>query len=319
MNVPVDDHDKRGGARLSIGALARASGVPAATIRTWERRYGFLAAARKPSGHRLYSLEDVPRVRRVAELIARGVRAAEAVSASEGAFDPLFVAEGSRIEPPVGVGAAFDLERERAVLLEAVKAFDAVMLSRRLVIAWGQLGALRFVRDCVHPLLVEVGTRWAAKGLGIRHEHFVSERVQDVMRTLRLPLEDEARGPRVVLATLPGEAHALGLHMVALLLNAAGCRVLMLGPDLPIEEIAGVAGQQQASAVGIGVSASSDAARSRASLLALRRALARDIGLVVGGSGAPAMTEQVEVLATLDDAHAWARRLNEPGGRHRGG
>jgi hypothetical protein len=170
MTVSVGEHDEPGAARLSIGALARAAGVPAATIRTWERRYGFLSASRKPSGHRLYTLEDVPRVRRVAELIARGVRAAEAVGASEGAFDPLF----GQVSSPVGVGATFDVERERAVLLDAVQAFDATTLARRLVIAWGHLGALRFVRDCVHPLLVEIGDRWASGALGVRHEHFVA-------------------------------------------------------------------------------------------------------------------------------------------------
>src|SRR5262249_22004901 len=155
-------------------------------------------------------------------LIARGVRAAEAVNASEGAFDPLFGAT-----TPVAVGAAFDVEREREILLDAVQAFDATTLARRRVIACGHLGALRCVRDCVQPLLEEIGERWASGVLGVRHEHFVSERLEDVMRTLRLPLDEEARGARVVLSTLPGEAHVLGLHMVALLLNAAGCRVVM--------------------------------------------------------------------------------------------
>jgi len=304
----VSDDDKPGAARLSIGALAKAAGVPAATIRTWERRYGFLSASRKPSGHRLYGLDDVPRVRRVAELIARGVRAAEAVSAAEGAFDPVFGAP-----PPtaaaVGVGASFDGEREIARLLDAVVAFDATTLAHRLVLAWGHLGALRFVRDCVSPLLEEVGERWAGGTLGVRHEHFVSERLEDVMRTLRLPLDQEARGPRVVLATLPGEAHALGLHMVALLLNAVGCRVVMLGPDLPVDEIADAAREQAAVAVGVSVSISMAPARAAELLEDLRRVLEPDVGLVVGGVGAPAPVAGVEALATLDEAYAWARGL----------
>jgi len=309
----VNDDDKPGAARLSIGALAKAAGVPAATIRTWERRYGFLSASRKPSGHRLYALDDVPRVRRVAELIARGVRAAEAVSAAEGAFDPVFGAPAA-----VGVGATFDVERELERLLEAVAAFDARTLAHRLVVAWGHLGALRFLRDCVHPLLEEVGERWAAGTLGVRHEHFVSERLEDVMRTLRLPLDEEARGPRVVLATLPDEEHALGLHMVALLLNAAGCRVVMLGPDLPVDEIAGAAREQSATAVGISVSVSMATARAAALLAELRRALAPDVGLVAGGAGAPMPGGGIETVASLDEAYEWARRLANGAGRGSG-
>jgi len=37
----------------------------------------------------------------------------------------------------------------------------------------------------------------------------LSGRVGDLLRTYRLPFEERARGPLVVLATLPGEMHAL--------------------------------------------------------------------------------------------------------------
>ena len=57
------DSDSRGArlgtepaARLSIGALARASYIPVTTLRTWERRYGYPVAERKPSGHPLHFL-----------------------------------------------------------------------------------------------------------------------------------------------------------------------------------------------------------------------------------------------------------------------
>src|SRR5678815_3207470 len=74
---------------LSIGALSAATGIPIDTIRTWERRYGFPVPVRKPSGHRVYPLSLIPRLRRAAQAIARGHRAAEVVPASERALDAL--------------------------------------------------------------------------------------------------------------------------------------------------------------------------------------------------------------------------------------
>ena len=44
---------------LSIGELARRTGVPAGTLRSWERRYGVPHPARAVSGHRRYSDADV--------------------------------------------------------------------------------------------------------------------------------------------------------------------------------------------------------------------------------------------------------------------
>lgn len=64
---------------ISIGALSRASGIPVPTLRTWERRYGYPTPVRKPSGHRLYPLSGVARLRRMAEAIHLGHRVGDLV------------------------------------------------------------------------------------------------------------------------------------------------------------------------------------------------------------------------------------------------
>lgn len=50
---------------LSISDLAERSGVPAATLRSWELRYGFPEPTRLTGGHRRYSEYDVEAVRAV--------------------------------------------------------------------------------------------------------------------------------------------------------------------------------------------------------------------------------------------------------------
>ena len=46
-----------------------------------------------------------------------------------------------------------------------------------------------------------------------------------------------AGGPRVLLTTLPGEPHGLGLLMVEALLTLDGCRCLSLGVQTPPGDI----------------------------------------------------------------------------------
>lgn len=58
----------------TIGSVARMVGVPAATIRTWEERYGVLQPERTAGGHRLYSRDQVEQIRFVAKQIERGVQ-----------------------------------------------------------------------------------------------------------------------------------------------------------------------------------------------------------------------------------------------------
>ncbi len=55
-------------ARLRSGTAARLSGVPVATLRVWERRYGVVAAPKTPTGQRLYSSHDVQRLRLLKQL-----------------------------------------------------------------------------------------------------------------------------------------------------------------------------------------------------------------------------------------------------------
>lgn len=62
----------------SISAVATMIGVPAATLRTWEERYGIIVPTRSQGGHRLYSRDDVERLRFVAERVAEGLAPADA-------------------------------------------------------------------------------------------------------------------------------------------------------------------------------------------------------------------------------------------------
>ncbi len=62
----------------SISAVARMLGVPVATIRTWEDRYGVVVPDRSSSGHRLYRREQVAQLRFVRTCMADGGTAADA-------------------------------------------------------------------------------------------------------------------------------------------------------------------------------------------------------------------------------------------------
>ena len=62
----------------SIGAVARMLGVPTATIRTWEERYGLVVPERSPGGHRLYTRDQVEQLRFVLRHVERGLQPADA-------------------------------------------------------------------------------------------------------------------------------------------------------------------------------------------------------------------------------------------------
>jgi DNA-binding transcriptional MerR regulator len=66
---------------LTLKAVSRRTGIPAATLRTWEYRYGFMRPKRSPSGYRLYSEEEIARIERVKYLVGQGIRIGAAMKA----------------------------------------------------------------------------------------------------------------------------------------------------------------------------------------------------------------------------------------------
>lgn len=292
---------------LSIGALSRAVDIPVATLRTWERRYGYPVAERKPSGHRVYPLSVVPRLRRVAEALQRGSRAAEALTASEAELASLLrtVPPPSGAAPSPGSGPATEEAAGNDDLLHAVASLDRATLTQVLTADWARLGPVEFLERRIAPLLREVGDAWADGRLDVAAEHFVSESVGDLLRSLRLPFDERASGPLVLLATLPDEQHALGLQMAALVLAVSGCRVCNLGANVPVEQIATHAAQLGARAVAISLSSTLAESRASTLLARLRSRLPPETDLVVGGEGAPDSRAGVLTIPDLRALHAW--------------
>jgi MerR HTH family regulatory protein/GAF domain len=65
---------------LTLKAVSQRTGIPGATVRTWERRYGFIRPVRSASGYRLYREDDISRILTVKRLLSEGVRISDAVT-----------------------------------------------------------------------------------------------------------------------------------------------------------------------------------------------------------------------------------------------
>ena len=296
-------------ARLAIGALSRATGIPVETLRTWESRYGFPVPERKPSGHRVYPVASVPRLRRIAEALALGHRAGEVVGAPDDALDQLLETATSGGRAPDPAPAPVLVAGDNRDLLRFVEAFDADRLTRVLLGEYARLGTLAFLERRIAPLLTEVGEAWHAGRLEVRHEHFLSERVGDLLRSLRLPLEERATGPLVVFGSLPGEAHGLGLQMSALVLAGAAVRVLYLGTEVPLPQMASLVRDLNARALAVSVSEATRGPATASQIRRLREILPRRTLLLVGGEGAPKARAGLEVIQDLRRLDAWGRSL----------
>lgn len=296
----------------SIKVVSELTGLPLGTLRAWERRYGFPQPTR-PEGtnRRLYPSEQVERLRLVARALKQGYRPGDVMSLSSAQVLALVKSETEDRAAPRGRAIA-----DVPALLDLLVQDDVKRIEDELRLAAAALGAKRFVTELAQPLAVAVGKAWSEGKLAIRQEHVMTECLTTKLRALLSSHEADEGAPLVVLATLPGEPHTLGLQMVALYAALSAAKPRLLGANTPAAQVAAAARAFGAHAVGIALTPAADPVSARQGLKSLARALPPTVALWVGGSGArglgklPPRAEVVDSWPTLDLALARARKAS---------
>jgi len=127
--------------------------------------------------------------------------------------------------------------------LDALRASDAPGAFRVAAGALaGGMAIPELYQRVIAPSMHEIGELWAKGALTVADEHLATSLTHRVLAALRPPVwvgvetqrEPVPRRGRVMLATVEGEQHALGLRMAADVLEDAGFETFYLGADVPI-------------------------------------------------------------------------------------
>ena len=216
-----------------IRVLSEQTGVPATTLRAWERRYGLLKPKRTPKGHRLYTQDDVDTVRQVVRLLEDDYTISKAINA---------IRHGEIQEPKTEtqtVPSHWVSIRKR--FSRAIENFDDNMLDSAYNEALSLYPIDIVTINLIRPLLKQMGEEWEQKSTGIAEEHFFSAYLRNKIGARMHHASGRNQGKRLLIACLPGEFHELGILLFGLSAMTRGYRLLYLGADLPLEQVQRVA------------------------------------------------------------------------------
>lgn len=312
---------------LNIAAVERETRIGKDTLRVWERRYGFPQPQRDGNGERLYPLAQVERLRIVKRLLDAGHRPGRVVPLELAALQRLgqLGAEGDAPAPQAGAASVPAEPEGMAALLDIVRSHDPMRLRRALAQALLRKGLGRFVLETALPLAQEIGRAWAGGRLAVFEEHLGSDALATALRAALAGAPEASAGsrPRVLLSTLQGEAHGLGLLMADALFTVEGCVCMNLGCQTPAKDLVDAARAFGADLVAISTSSASSAAQVGTALAELRAQLPAEVQLWAG-TPHPALQRRglagVVTLARLEDiAEQVARWRDEAQPRGGGG
>ena len=224
----------------TIGTVSRLTGVGAITLRAWERRYGLIEPIRKESGHRLYTRQHIDQVNRITALTRQGLRISqitpgmlESELAEAGGDENADDTWKDLLNSMVAAIVSYDEERLEELYNGALSLYPIGLVTARLLT----------------PLLAELGRRWASGRGGIAEEHFFAFYLRNKLGARYHHRPRGNQGPLLLIAGLPGEHHEFGLLLFTLAAHQAGYRVIPLGADMPLGELAAVARKKQCAAI----------------------------------------------------------------------
>lgn len=278
---------------LPIASVERETGLSKDTLRVWERRYGFPTPERDANGERLYAPTQVRRLTQIKRLMERGHRPGKLLALNDAALMALDEAR------PSGVSASNVPQLD--TWMHLVKTHDSEGLQRQFYREMAKRGLAGFVQDIVAPLITRVGEAWSRNELGIFEEHLFSQHLEKMFRTVLATMSPQHGSPRVLLTTLSGEEHTLGLLMVEALMVLEDVYPVLLGPQTPIDEIVRAAQLKQVDAVCLSFSSAYSPTLSAQGLRDLRQMLPPGIELWAGGYGVNAIRKPIDGVCLMPE------------------
>ncbi|MBY0516826.1 MAG: MerR family transcriptional regulator [Bacteriovoracaceae bacterium] len=289
---------------FNIHIASQLSGVAAATIRAWEKRYKVLAPDRAENGHRLYTEADIEKLtllqsltqcgHSIGKIAQKSIEELKELISKDKEFDPVeqFLERKTK---------DFDSEKIRSGILLAFSLYKLDIISYELDKAKRFLGPRDFALEIILPLFRDIGLRVSQGKLTIAQEHTLSAIVQFHMgQVIALHYTRSHFKPGLIILAAPeGELHEIGLLTACLLCVQHKIQFLYLGKDLPAESLSQTINQMNPTTVILGVTKGheiSDTQTLQEYLKSFKSKIDSKIKIIVGGNIKPYVKNEIEEI-----------------------
>lgn len=298
--------------RLPINAVERETGVSKELLRMWERRYHFPTPDRDDQGDRIYSLDQVAKLRLLRRLIDAGFRPGKIIGLEVSALETLLSAQNKS-----QLDVSPEMERE---LIQVLQSKDPHRVREYLSHQLVRMGLYTFIIEFLQYANSIVGDAWMRGEVEVHEEHLYTEQVQSLIRSAITNLRVATEPPRIMLTTAPDENHTLGLLMVEAMMRLDNVDAICFGAQMPVRDIAQAAIKQKMNIVALSFSASYPTSKAIEFLEELRFRLPLSVDIWAGGNALKSTRRSIEAVEFFHDlesirkaAAAWRRRHGRTG------
>lgn len=227
----------------NLKVVLKETGLPADTLRAWERRYGLPAPQRTEGGQRLYSQYDIEVIKWLMARQQDGLSISRAVEMwSEHTAAGVDLLAGAlpttQTLPAAYIPPGTTLDSVRAHWIEACLEFNESSAEQILNKAFTMFPVEAVCMDVLQKGLSEVGGLWYQNKASVQQEHFASGLAMRRLDSLLSASPAPTRKGIALVGCPSGEWHTFTALLLALLLRRRGVNVIYLGADVPTNQFA---------------------------------------------------------------------------------
>lgn len=272
-------------AKLTTRQAAHLLNVSEATIKRWADD-GVLKSEKTIGGHRRFGIESIGRLRGQTTAVAKVVKKKTKPMPSPDDFLRLVLA-GDELETG-------------AVLVDAYLAHHSLD---------------SIFETTVTPAMHSIGNLWLEGSVTVAEEHMATRVVLTAIQKLRTVIvPHKPNGLSAICCAAEGELHELVVHLVAVILESKGWKVINLGANTPLFSLQKMVSKQRPQLVCISAHAILNVDRAATEFAQLSRVAAKlEAKIVLGGEAFRNPKIRVRFPADYypEDFHALARLITK--------
>jgi len=219
--------------RYTLHDLEKLTGIMAATIRIWERRYNILRPHRTMTNRKWYDDADLSRIINISIIYRSGIKISKIAELSN-----------SEIELKVSILSKNTLISDTQIdsLVVAMINLNENAVNEILLRSITNTGFEETFTSVIFPFLKRVGIMWHTGNVSAGSEHFISNVLRRRLITAfdAIPPATSLDRKRVIMYLPENELHELGLLFYAYIIRRMGHEVLYLGQYTPFEAVVDV-------------------------------------------------------------------------------
>lgn len=287
--------------KYPIKVVSQMTGLSVFVIRAWEKRYNVVSPERTETNRRLYSEDDIEKLKLLNSAVNMGHNIGGIANLSVPELRSIVGRNPEVSDFPLELSSERFADTESILnnCVEAVKSYDGKKLSTILLKASSKMSQPQLIEKLIIPLVYEIGDLWHDGDIRVANEHLASAVIRSFLANLidqHIPSEN---APIIISATPRGQEHELGALIAGVTAASVGYKVIYLGPNLPVEEIAAVTDNLEAKVVALSLVYPNDDPQLKLDLVNLKKMLPGKILVIVGGRASGGYLDVLEKIGAI--------------------